>query len=705
MTLNPFKWLSRSYPPQPVTWETVFGTQTVLAGVSVSEYTALHSSPVWCGVQTLSRDIAKLPLVLYKNLPNGGKKRFHEHKLYRILHDEPNPEMTSFKFRETMQALCILYGNAYAEIVRDALGKPAGMYPILPSRVTPLRDERSGLLRYRVTNPSGGQSLLDPRNMIHLSALSTDGILGHSLTEHAGESIGLSLATEKFGAAFFGNGSTFGGVLEVPGDLKDPNVKDDLRKMVEAVHQGVERAHRILVLGNGAKFAQRGTAPNEAQMIETRKFQITEVARWLGMPNHKLGDLENAHLTNIEEQEMQYYVGCVSAWLKMWEQELSRKLISPLEYSQQTIEHVLEGVLRGDSTKRADYYGKMHSIGAFCINDILKLENMNPIGPEGDVHLVPLNMVPAERYREYFEEVLLAKPEPKQIAPPEDEEEDEDDPTEEMSRQLKEAIEQRDAALQAVKHHEARIVEAQNEIDAKVRERDDARATAAEHATAAAAQAERGNVAESERALALLEADTAKRALIEKEAALTESASKLAALEAERQAIKEAETRASTHAGELETRLQQRRDQELDRLTRVVSAHRTLIVHAVQRLLRPEVDRARRRQGTPEQLRKWMDAFYITHREVCADEFYPAVLTHLAWKRADDDPRVVARAMAEAHCSESERELRAVLDGTDDPQDLHVTLERVLSRWEQERPQAAADGLLRDELTYIRTFQ
>lgn len=149
----------RSYPaPQPVTWETVFGSNTyTTTGVSVTEYSALNYSPVWSGVSTLSRDVAKLPLMFYRNLPNGGKEPFRDHKLYRILHDEWNPDMTSFKARETMQALCLLYGNSYAEIVRDELGRVAGMYPLLPSRVTPVRDDMSGRLRYRVTQARGGR--------------------------------------------------------------------------------------------------------------------------------------------------------------------------------------------------------------------------------------------------------------------------------------------------------------------------------------------------------------------------------------------------------------------------------------------------------------------------------------------------------------------------------------------------------------------
>jgi len=766
MALNLLQWFTRSVPaPRPVTWEDVFGSDRLnLAGVDVTEESVLRFSPIWSGVSTLSRDIAKLPLVLYKNLPNGGKERFHGHKLYRILHDEPNPEMTSFKFRETMQALCVLYGNAYAEIVRDGAGRPAGMYPIIPSRVVPFRERENGRLRYRVTNPNGGQSYLNPMDVIHLSSLSLDGVLGLSLASHAAESIGLGIATERFGASFFGNGATFGGVVEIPGEARQ-TAKDGARSIIESIHQGVERAHKILVLAGGAKFTQRGTAPNEAQFLETRKFQINETARWLNMPPHKLGDLENAHFTNIEEQELQYYVGCVSGWLEMWEQELSRKLISPLEYAQQSIEHVLEGVLRGDSAKRAAYYDTMLKNGSFSINDVLRLENMNPI-PNGDMHLVPLNMIPAERYIEYIERVLLAPKTPPQIGDgkvDEEPDESEDDPVEEEAqRKLQELVE---AAKGLMQRHDARdVLLEQRALSAEASrvEAEHATATAVEQAQIAAQRVQASDqraasieaqLVDAERQIreaqaaavaaeaarqqgedhariveakvrdaevrvqaaeaqlrdadtrsevlrqeAQTEAETARRALSDRERELG------AARTALESATATVEARA-VEAAALEAHLETRKQAELDRLTRVMSAHRALIVHAVQRLLKPEVERARRRQATPDTLRKWADAFYVTHRDVCADELYPAVLTSLAWQRSADDPHDVARQLAEAHCAQSEHELRAVLDGTDNVDEFHVVLERVLTKWEQDRPNAMADQVLQQEIAYVSSYR
>jgi len=758
-------------PPPPATWESFFGESgTMLSGVAVDESTALNYSPIWCGVFRLSRDVAKLPLEFYRNTKNGGKEKFKEHRLYRILHDEPNPEMSSFKFRETMQALCLLYGNAYAEIVRDGVGRPAGMYPIVPTRVQPMRSD-AGRLFYRVTNYSGKQTDLPAANMIHLSSLSTDGIIGHGIVMHARESIGLGVATEKFGASFFGNGTTFGGVVEVPGTLKGPEgeqTKENIRKLIEAVHAGVDRAHKILVLGAGSKFTERGTKPNEAQFIETRKFQITETARWLMMPPHKLGDLENAHFTNIEEENIDYHVGTVAGWLEMWEQELTRKLVSPLEYAQQTIEHNTEGALRGDSGKRAEFYSKMYAIGAFSINDILRKENMNPIGPEGDMHLVPLNMIPAERYGDWIDATIAAKKAPPQALPPDPAADDPKDAErmlalideiraatvrseEHVTRAvaaearaaqdsehaaewqvtaereqaaaraaadalstaqsaLGDAQAARDQALRAQGEEARHREEAQARADAAEATRVAAVASAEERAAlvadaqtqlaAALAQAAqesaRADASAEERATAVADVQQAQQTIVERDAALAE---------AQRAAV-EAATLTTTVRAQvlvLDTSLMERRAAELDRLTRVVSAHRALIVDVVVRMIRPEVDRARRRQGTPESLRKWADAFYQTHREVCTDALYPAVLTHLAWKRSDEDARVVARSFAEAHCALSERQLETVLTGAE-PEEFHAALEQLLLRWEQERPTALADTILADEIRYIRSL-
>lgn len=582
----------RSYPsPQPVTWESVFGPNRYsLSGVSVNENSMLDHSPVWAGVSILARDIAKLPLVLYKNLPNGGKEPFKNHPLYRILHDEWNPEMTSYKARETMFALCILYRNAYAEIVRNEAGQIAGLYPIVPTRVTPFREANSGRLMYRVSNPNGGQTILSPANIIHFSGLSLDGVIGETLAGHAEESVSLGLAAEKFGAAFFGNGATFGGVVSYPNAL-NPETRNTVREQIEAVHAGVERAHKILVLAAGAKFDQRGTAPDNAQYIETRKFQINEVSRWLTMPPHKLGDLENAHFTNIEEQEIQYYVGTVSGWLKMAEQELQRKCIRPLEYAQQTIEHRMEGVLRGNSTQRADYYAKMHAIGVFSINDILRLENMNPIGEAGNMHLVPLNMVPIEKYPEMIDAKIEADKAKiqaqKQIDAPKPEPEPSKDDDAAVNA-LREAVRE---ATERAEQHAARAAEAATEAATSKDHVEEWRTIAEQEkiaATAARDEADRHAVAlaavtvERDAAVAQREQEAALRADAERRAQEAEAAK----VAAEHAALEQADN-ARRAAEQVAAALAQKEDAEVRGLS---SQQETVSVRAAVEAAQAELD-------------------------------------------------------------------------------------------------------------------
>jgi HK97 family phage portal protein len=744
------------------------GGEPASTGVPVNGYTALTFSAFWAAVSIISGDSASLPLVLYKRTSDGGKERFVDHKTYELLHDSPNPEMTSMVFRETVQGHVLTWGNGYAEIERDRLGRPQALWPITPDRVTPFRD--GVRLRYRVTNTRGAESILDPANVLHIPGLGYDGTIGYSIVTMARESIGMGLATERFGGTFFGNGSTFGGVLSHPGKLTK-EAKQDIRESVGQLHTGVDRAHRFLILAENMKYERLGIPPNDAQFLETRRFQVSEIARWFNIPPHKLGDLERATFSNIEQQDIEYYRACLRRWLVRWEQELNRKLISPLERKQQFIKHNVEGLLRGDSAARSEFYSKMFGIGALSINDILELEDMNPIGAEGDVHYVPANMMSAENAMKTPLPTVTEVP-PKAL-PPAGRDDGEGADLRELLSEIagntsalqasmaaeREAMSQaeRDRYAADVAKLEEQRTALQQQFDAlrnqhlaaeialKSKADDACAETAAERdarraaeESAAAAEAARSEaVAQAQaseqkakdeeqaklRAQADLEAarqtlaqteERAEALTVESRAAGAESAQAKAAREqAERQAAEsreQAEQASAATVAEREARTaaeadaKDRKDAELDRLTRVVSAHRALLVDVMTRLIRPEVDRARRRQATPDNLRKWADAFYQTHREVCAEALYPAMLTHLAWKRSDDDPHAAARVIADAHCDESERQLRSVIDGSD-PEEFHTSLERLLARWEQERPQLVADKVLNDEIQHIRSYR
>jgi HK97 family phage portal protein len=332
------------------------------------------------------------------------------------LHDAPNPEMSSVDFRRTLQAHALTWGGGFAEIERDGQGRVKYLWPITPDRVTIERDDRG--LWYRVRNPGEPDTRLDPSRMVHIHGLGWDGVSGYSVVAKARESIGLGVAQDRFAGTFFGNGSAFGGVFEHPGRMSDPARKNFIES-INSRHQGVERAHKLMVVEEGMKYVRTGIPPEDAQFLESRQFQVTEIARWFNVPPHKIGDLSRATFSNVEQQAQDYLQTCLLHWLKTWEQELMLKLISPLERGQQYIEHNVDGLLRGDSEGRASLQTAQFQIGGITPNEIRRLENRNPVDG-GDRSFVQLNMVPLDRVDEYYDaqiESMKAKARPPQDPP------------------------------------------------------------------------------------------------------------------------------------------------------------------------------------------------------------------------------------------------------------------------------------------------
>lgn len=400
------------------------------AGVTVTENTAMTYASVWQAVTLIAGDVGSLPLLFYKRLPNGGKERYTAHPLYSLLHDAPNSEMSSMVFRETLQAHLLIWGNAYAEIERDGAGRAVALWPLLPSQVTPFRDGQ--VLRYRVAGFSGAPDvILDARDVLHVPGLGFDGITGYGVVRMARQSLGLLGAAEKFGATFFGNGTTFGGALKAPGVLGDKAIKN-LRESVSAYHSGPDKAHRFLILEQGMDYVKFGVDPNDAQFLETRKFQIAEVARWFNLPVSKLREMDNSSVrANIEQEALDYVISTLRPWLVRWEQEMKRKLISPLERNTQHIEFNIAGLLRGDLQSRYAAYAVGRQWGWLNADEIRELENMNPL-PDGagQKYLSPVNMVPADRLDEVVDKQVEPTPAPQPApmqAAPDDEEDVEED--------------------------------------------------------------------------------------------------------------------------------------------------------------------------------------------------------------------------------------------------------------------------------------
>jgi HK97 family phage portal protein len=738
------------------------------AGVTVTEATALTYAPVWQAVSLIAGDVGSLPLIFYKRLENGGKERYTAHPLYSLLHDAPNAEMSSMVFRETLQAHLLTWGNAFAEIERDGAGRVVGLWPLLPSQVTPFRER--GMLRYRVASYEGQPDvILDARDMLHVPGLGFDGICGYGVVRQARQSLGLLAASERFGATFFGNGTTFGGALKHPKVLGDKATKN-LRESINGYHQGPDKAHRFLILEEGMDYVKFGVDPNDAQFLETRQFQIAEVARWFNLPVSKLREMENSSVrANIEQEALDYVISTLRPWLVRWEQEMKRKLISPLERNIQHIEFNIEGLLRGDLESRYTAYSVGRQWGWLSANEIRALENLNPI-PDGDKYLTPLNMVPADRLDDVVDKQVEPTPAPQPAAPAREGEDD--------SRAITELLVRLEAQATTIGELQVRAEALQVAVDAGAAERDgllaghatelatrdaeiaalnelrasddvmirklckgnddrDAIAEASElRAQAAEAKAEAADARSAEKDAeigTLLENLTAASTALEEaqhlraeaEASVREARAETAAAivraedaEAARQHAEAAQataerqatdaTQRATEAQEARQAAEDARDTAVktlaDRLGAVISANRAMAVDTLARLVVLESDRARKQQASPAKLRAWMQTFYPQHEQVCTDRLTPVMAAHLALIGSTADPVEAARALAQEHIRESRVQLEAVAE-LGHAEDMAGVLAQVTDRWERSRPETVADRLMRAEIAHVRELR
>lgn len=378
----------------------LFGPTT--SGKTVNEFTAMQTTAVYSCVRILAEAVASLPLHVYRYKENG-KERVYNHHLYHILHNEPNTEMSSFVFRETLMSHLLIWGNAYAQIIRDGAGRVVALYPLLPNKMTVSRD-KNGEIYYIYTTTSDenpnfkdyGSVVLRKQDVFHIPGLGFDGLVGYSPIAMAKNAVGMTIATEEYGASFFANGANPGGVLEHPGVLKDPK---KVRDSWNEVYRGTTNAHKIAVLEEGMKYQQIGIPPEEAQFLETRKFQINEIARLYRIPPHMVGDLEKSSFSNIEQQSLEFVKYTLDPWVIRWEQAMQRSLLLPKEKQEFFIRLNVDGLLRGDYQSRMNGYAIGIQNGFLCPNDVRELENMNLIPDEkgGNKFLCNGNMVDLAR--------------------------------------------------------------------------------------------------------------------------------------------------------------------------------------------------------------------------------------------------------------------------------------------------------------------
>jgi len=389
---NPFTGLfhARDKPKDAVSAAPVFYFGTSGSGKSVNARTAIQVSTVYACVRVIAETIASLPLHVYEETEKGAIKAT-DHPLYRILHDEPNSEMTSFVWRETMLTHLLLYGNSYSQIIRNGRGHILGLYPLLPDRMEVDRDS-AGTLTYTYTTAEGSTHRLRPEDVLHIPGLGFDGVMGYSPIALERNAIGLGIAAEEYGSKFFAHGATPSGVLTHPNTVKDPA---RLRESWNKAYGGSANSGKVAILEENMTFTRISMPNNEAQFLETRKFQVAEICRIYRVPPHLVADLEHATFSNIENQNISFAVHTIRPWLVRIEQSIGRQLFPEKEKGIFYVQFNMDGLMRGDYKSRMEGYAIARQNGWMSTNDIRALENMNPVPAEdgGDAYLVNGNMI------------------------------------------------------------------------------------------------------------------------------------------------------------------------------------------------------------------------------------------------------------------------------------------------------------------------
>ena len=390
---NPFTGLfrARDKPRDSVSAAPVFYFGTSGSGKSVTAQTAIQLSTVYACVRVISETVASLPLGVYEATDDGNLKA-GDHPLYHLIHDEPNAEMTSFVFREVMLAHLLLYGNSYSQIIRSGKNTVVGLYPLLPDHMDVDRDSK-GNLTYTYTTSDGKTVVIKPQDILHIPGLGFDGIIGYSPIALEKNAIGLGIASEEYGSKFFSNGARPSGILTHPNTVKNPKA---VRESWNSAYGGSSNSNRVAILEEGMTFTPLSIPNNEAQFLETRKFQVDEICRIFRVPPHLVGNLEHATFSNIEHQSIDFAVHTIRPWLVRIEQSMNRALFTDQEKGRFYVQFNIDGLMRGDYKSRMEGYAIARQNGWMSANDIRALENLNPIPKEegGDAYLVNGNMIP-----------------------------------------------------------------------------------------------------------------------------------------------------------------------------------------------------------------------------------------------------------------------------------------------------------------------
>ncbi|KAB2953729.1 phage portal protein [Heliorestis acidaminivorans] len=397
---NLFK--ARDKPQDTVSSAPRFFMGQSIAGKVVNERSSMQTTAVFACVRIIAETVASLPLHTYRYV-GDGKEKMVDHPLYRLLHDEPNEEMTSFTLRETIMTHLLLWGNAYLQIIRNGRGDVLALYPLLPDKMTVDRDSKGKL--YYSYNKEGQTYYLRSDDILHIPGLGFDGVMGYSPIALAKNAIGLSLAAEEYGGKFFANNARPSGILSTAGTIKDPS---KVRDAWQAAYGGSGNSNKVAVLEEGLQYQPISMPNSDAQFLETRKFQIEEICRIFQVPPHMVADLSKSSFSNIENQSISFVVHTVRPWLVRIEQAMNRKLFKVEEKGQCFVSFNASALMRGDYKSRMDGYAIGIQNGFFSVNDVRRMENLDPIPAEegGDLYLTNGNMLPLKMAGAYAKKAL-----------------------------------------------------------------------------------------------------------------------------------------------------------------------------------------------------------------------------------------------------------------------------------------------------------
>ena len=373
------------------------------AGIKINYETAIKVSAVFACVNLVSQTMASLPLPLYRKRERG-KDKADNHPIYVLIHDLANPETTAFDFWVMYIVNLLLTGDAFGYVKRDGNGNIVELWNVPTGNVTIFRNKETGELYYKIREDDNKEFVLYPENIMHTRGMrfaSKDKTLDP--IKIAREALGLSVALEEYGSTYFKNGANVGGIVEVPGVLKE----DAFKRFKDSFNEkfsGIGNSNKVLFLESGSKFIKMGNSPNESQAIESRKFQVIEIARFFNVPPHKIMDLEKATFSNIEQQSIEFVQSCIHPMAVRLEQSIFKDLLGISERKKYFAKFNLNGLLRGDSTARKEFYQAGIQNGWFSPNDVRELEDLNAID-SGDIYMVNGNMIPLNQ----LEEVLKQK--------------------------------------------------------------------------------------------------------------------------------------------------------------------------------------------------------------------------------------------------------------------------------------------------------